>query len=332
MIEAPAVQIPVGLAALLGRPMVDLLMTASDRVYWLYLLCGFAVALGVHWKSAPRRSLTGSLAYCFPRATYTHPSAIADYALWFLNNLVMLTVLPLLWFSEGSVQNAVMGVLGAAFGAPTLDLATSKWARAAYTATNIIALDGGLFFAHYLQHRLPLLWEFHKTHHSAEVLTPITVFRMHPVDLWLNVSMVLTFVGINAGLFGFLFGKPPEVFVVNGINLVMFVFLVTGYHLRHSHVWVMYPRAIGLHISSPAMHLIHHSKDPKHANKNFAQIFTFWDRLTGTFYLPTEQEAIAFGLHNDEHVAFRSFVDLYVRPFLNVIARWRRRPERVPGS
>jgi sterol desaturase/sphingolipid hydroxylase (fatty acid hydroxylase superfamily) len=35
-------------------------------------------------------------------------------------------------------------------------------------------------------HRIPVLWEFHKVHHSAEVLTPISLYRAHPVDTWFS--------------------------------------------------------------------------------------------------------------------------------------------------
>jgi sterol desaturase/sphingolipid hydroxylase (fatty acid hydroxylase superfamily) len=146
---------------------------------------------------------------------------------------------------------------------------------------------------------------------------------MHPVDIWLNFVVVSAMLGVNAGVFGFLFSDPPQIFAVNGINLVVFATLVLGYHLRHSHVWVMYPRVIARHLSSPAMHLIHHSKDPKHWDKNLARIFNFWDRLAGTLYLPTEEETLAFGLGGDEHLKFRSLSALYGRPIENIIARWR---------
>ena len=37
--------------------------------------------------------------------------------------------------------------------------------------------DFAATWAHYLQHRVPILWELHKVHHSAEVMTPITSGR-----------------------------------------------------------------------------------------------------------------------------------------------------------
>ena len=43
-------------------------------------------------------------------------------------------------------------------------------------------MDAALWFTHWLFHVVPELWEFHKVHHSAEVMTPITAARMHPVE------------------------------------------------------------------------------------------------------------------------------------------------------
>ena len=69
------------------------------------------------------------------------------------------------------------------------------------------------------------------------------------------------------------------------------------------------------------MHLIHHSRDPKHANKNIAQMFNFWDRLAGTLYYPPEREVLELGLWDDENAKFRSLADLYFQPFRGLWAR-----------
>src|SRR5262249_14456192 len=154
-----------------------------------------------------------------------------------------------LCFSIAGVKDGAAAMLMALLGPAPLGGEPGFWGRAAMTAGDILALDAGLFLAHYLQHRVPALWEFHKTHHSAAVLMPITVFRMHPVDLWLNFQATGILLGLNAGVFAWLYGTSPSLLALNGINIVFFLFLVAGYHLRHSHVWVMYPRWIARHIS-----------------------------------------------------------------------------------
>ena len=51
-----------------------------------------------------------------------------------------------------------------------------------FTFTMLIVYDFANYSFHVLQHRVPLLWEFHKVHHSAEVLVGVTKDRVHPVD------------------------------------------------------------------------------------------------------------------------------------------------------
>jgi len=305
------------------QPLVAVFTDASDRSYWAYLVFTLVLALAATLLSGRRRSISQALAYCLPKAIYWHPSARADYQLWLLNNLFFVAVLPTIVFAEDLTRGATRALLAGILGVSNLGLGAGTGARVVFTLADVIAIDAGLFLAHYLQHRVPLLWEFHKTHHSAEVLTPITVFRMHPVDIWVNFLIVGVCLGVNVGVFGFIFAEPPRIFAVNGINLVIFAFLLLGYHLRHSHIWLMYPPIIARHISSPALHLIHHSRDPRHWDKNLGRIFNIWDRLAGTLYLPSAEEAVVFGLADDEHLKFRGLAALYGRPLENVIARWR---------
>jgi sterol desaturase/sphingolipid hydroxylase (fatty acid hydroxylase superfamily) len=311
----------LSLAQAATTPFSELLFQPGDRIYWFYLACAAAIAIGVRHRRGQLGGWRQALAYCLARKVATHPSAIADYALWLINNLLVLLAIPSIWGSGAAVRAATTAALAGAFGVPDLGWTPGFGGQAVYTAVNILALDGGLFLAHYLHHRIPLLWEIHKVHHSAEVLTPFTVFRVHPIELCINVTTVGVLVGLSAGVFGFVYGTPPAIFAIDGVNIVMAAFLVAGYHLRHSQVWVMYPVPIARHISSPAMHLIHHSSAPEHADKNFAQIFNFWDRLTGTLYLPTQEEAIGFGLHGGEQRDFRGVAQLYLRPLRNI---WRR--------
>ena len=296
----------------------------GDRINWLYLAAALAIALGVQWRREAARGFAHALRVCLPRAVYMHPSARVDYLVWIINAVLIACALPALLVSSQGVQALTSAALASLAGTAGAGLAAGPWARVLYTATDILALDFGLFLAHWLQHRVPVLWEFHRTHHSAEVLTPITVFRMHPVDIWLNISLSAALLGLNAGVFQFLYAEPPAIFSVFGFNVVMFAFLVAGYHLRHSQIWVMYPRCIAKHISSPAMHLIHHGADPKYFDKNFAQIFTFWDRIAGTLYLPEEREQIEFGLGKDSDFPARSVIGQYLAPFRGIAERWRK--------
>lgn len=312
-------------------PIMDLTWSIDSKIYWLYLASGGLIAGIIYIRSAGVRSVRGALGFFLPKSVIGHRSALADCELWVVNNLLLIVLFfPYFSLSTLTAAHATSGVLRAISGLPGLAWPVNWSTAAAYTLCDLLAIDGALFLAHYLQHRVPILWEFHKTHHSAEVLTPITVARMHPVDQVLNYTIAAALPGGVAGVFSFLYAQPVPVFAISGLNIGLFFFYLAGVPLRHCQVWVMYPRWIAKHISSPAMHMIHHSKDPKHADKNLAQMFNFWDRLAGTLYIPTEREIIEFGLCNGESEKFRTLTDLYVQPFKGIWARFTQRRTSAP--
>jgi sterol desaturase/sphingolipid hydroxylase (fatty acid hydroxylase superfamily) len=63
------------------------------------------------------------------------------------------------------------------------------------------------------------------------------------------------------------------------------------------------------------MHQIHHSLDKRHFNKNYSQVFSLWDWLLGTIYVPREKEMLNFGLTDFEHKSYDSVWKLYSLPF-----------------
>ena len=179
-------------------------------------------------------------------------------------------------------------------------------------------MDGALYFAHYLQHRFPLLWEFHKVHHSAEVLTPITVYRMHPVDDLLSGSIAGISMGLAIGLFQTLYANGIGWYSVAGLNLGVIVFYLFGYNLRHSHIWLSYPPILSHFLISPAQHQIHHSVDPAHFGKNLGFIFAFWDWAVGTLYVPKTREMVKCGVAGTEPKDFDAVWKLYCLPFRSI--------------
>ena len=49
---------------------------------------------------------------------------------------------------------------------------TATRLRGVITAMLFLSYELGYWFNHWLSHKVPVLWEFHKVHHSATVLTP----------------------------------------------------------------------------------------------------------------------------------------------------------------
>ena len=297
----------------------------SERIYWLYLGSALIIAFVVYFAAyASKRAglIKGFIAYCFPKKVFAHKSAIVDYKYFLINKITFTILFAPLIIGSVVVSGWSIDVLEFIWGAAEPGGPPGVMTSVVITICAILAMDGAIFIAHYLQHMVPVLWEFHKVHHSAEVLTPITVYRMHPVDHILAGSLGGVLVGVVQGAFGYFYGDRVGLITLMQVNIVLFVFYVGGYNLRHSHIWLSYPRWLSHILISPAQHQIHHSADPKHFNKNIAFIFAFWDYFAGTLYVPSTREDLTYGLYNDEHKAFDGVFNLYFLPFKNVAAHF----------
>jgi sterol desaturase/sphingolipid hydroxylase (fatty acid hydroxylase superfamily) len=311
------------------------LFLPQNRFFWLYLLSAIVIALAVCYArqpAGPGRSVRQALRAVFPRQVFLHPSALLDYRFVVVNHILHVLILGGVIANTVTVTEGALALLRLVLGDTGGGTEAGPLASLAFTVCTLVAFDGGLFVAHWLQHKLPVLWEFHKVHHSAEVLTPITVLRMHPVDIILNALTTAVLLGAANGVFLYLYAGAVAEMTVIGANVLSFLFFLGGYHLRHSHVWILFPRGLREHISSPALHHIHHSKDPRHYDKNFARVFTFWDRLAGTLYIPEGKEELEFGLGPKDQAELQTVAQLYLSPVRNVIRRYRRRRRATGGA
>ena len=82
--------------------------------------------------------------------------------------------------------------------------------------------------------RFPAMWEFHKVHHSAEVLTPLTELRQHPVEIIVMVNLIGLCTGVTFGVMTYVFGPGVRPFTLLNGNILIMTFLLTYGHLRHS--------------------------------------------------------------------------------------------------
>jgi sterol desaturase/sphingolipid hydroxylase (fatty acid hydroxylase superfamily) len=306
---------------ILFSPIGSIFFVPAAKQYWLYLAASLIIAAVVYVGRSRKPKLRSLVHYCVPWRILLHRSAITDYKIWFLNSLLLIVIAPpLITVATGYSYLGAIGVTRFLVGVDCLNWRIGPAGIAVATLLNLLALDASLFLTHLAHHRISFLWEFHKVHHSAEVLTPFTVFRGHPVEFILNGLVFAILGGITSGSLVFVFGSNPGMTIL-GVNAFEFAFFLFGYHLRHSHVWIMFPGWLGRHISSPALHQIHHSADPRHYDKNLAQIFTFWDRIAGTLYLPRQRENLKFGIGEKGEDDFATLPNLYLKPFSMVMRR-----------
>lgn len=250
----------------------------------------------------------------FPRWILRSRSHATDVGYFFFAALVFSIIFGQVIVSFQVVSNLVLGGMTSAFGTASPTGMPEWFCRAAITLVLFLAYELGYWIDHYLMHRIPALWEFHKVHHSAEVLTPLTQFRLHPVDAIINGNILAVTIGIANGLANYGFGRSTVPFAITDTNL-LFVFFVHAYLLlQHTHLWITFRGWAGHVFLSPAHHQIHHSINPAHFNKNLGSTLGIFDWLFGTLYVPAkEAEKVSFGVEaehgHDHHALLGTLVD-----------------------
>lgn len=230
------------------------------------------------------------------RNILTHESFVADIKLFVLSTIFMPVIVAALVVSTATVSNGVHMLLQGAFGPIEPGTGHDGAIRLISTVVLFLAYEIGYWVDHWLKHRVPLLWSFHRLHHTAEVLTPLTNFRNHPIDSIVFGYMLAMFIGGASGLLAWLFDGNVHSYSVDGKNILFIVFLWTIGHLQHSQLWIPFSGRWGRLVLSPAHHQIHHSNDPRHYNRNFGSVLAIWDGFFGTLEIPSpENPRLAYG-------------------------------------
>lgn len=291
----------------------------DSYLYWPYIVSSLAIAL-IAWRwlgaAGPgRRSWREFWGEYFGPELWWHRSARADYVLYFANALVVPALFAVLLVDDKQLA----AWLGTALGfreSPSGVAQAGLAARAAYTIVFFIAYDFGRFVAHCLLHDVPVLWEFHKVHHSAEVLTPVTTYRAHPLDLLIMAWGPAMTTALAAIAFNAVSPGTVTAYSFLGWHVLAFAFNLVD-NLRHSPVWLSYGPAIGRWLVSPAHHQLHHSTDPRHFGRNRGFELAVWDRLYGTLYLPgARPETLVLGLGDGSEARYQNIGAMYLTPFV----------------
>jgi sterol desaturase/sphingolipid hydroxylase (fatty acid hydroxylase superfamily) len=98
-----------------------------------------------------------------------------------------------------------------------------------------------------------------------------TALRFHPFEILASLAFKIIII--------LLLGAPA-------IAVIAFeIVLSAGALFTHANVAVpsRLEALLRLVFVTPALHLIHHSPDPKETNSNFGFSFSFWDRIFGTY-------------------------------------------------
>lgn len=170
----------------------------------------------------------------------------------------------------------------------------------------ILTLDLATYWFHRLSHRMPVLWRFHRVHHSDTTLDSSSYFRSHPIEVlfWFGSTPILV-----AGIFGL------DSIVIGFYYLVLTPFLVLEHSNLRFPAWM--EKTFGLIFTTPNLHKIHHDQDQHFTDSNYADIFIFWDRLFGTYrYKPVDQ--VRLGLKEFDEESKQYFWYLVKSPFIRI--------------
>lgn len=139
------------------------------------------------------------------------------------------------------------------------------------TLLGCILLDATLYHWHYLAHKIPLLWRFHRVHHADLDMDASTGIRFHAGEMLISVL----FRAAQVRLFGI---SRRALSLWNTLLLIEVMF-------HHSNVELpeRTERWLSKLIVTPRLHGIHHSLIPDELNSNWSSGLTLWDHLHRTY-------------------------------------------------
>ena len=270
----------------------------------------------------------------FPRRMIAGASNRADIGLWLFNTFPAVVILGAIIATASGISGPTAKALTDLFG-PVAPLALpAGLARAITTLALFLAYEFALWVNHVAFHKVPFLWEFHKVHHTAETMTPLTVFRVHPVESLVFANITALAVGLVGGILHFVLGPAASAIEISGTNVIVVALLYLFLHLQHSHLWISFTGPLGRILISPAHHQVHHSTNPAHFNRNFGRSLAIWDWAFGTLHVPAKRrERLTFGAPVRSGTASpHSVTGVLLTPFAEAARTiGRRGPEPIGG-
>lgn len=287
----------------------------NSTLFWPFVV--IVLPLTVYaWTREDRKSRTflSYLRYLFPKGLIRSASVRQDVVFFLFGPMLMSGIAYFILLWTASLPGYISGVLAHTLGYRAASPVTAG-DRVAVTVLSYLAIDFGFYVVHYMEHNIPVLWKYHRVHHSATVLTPLTDFRAHPIQLGLTLLVTSAFSSMVIGLFIYLNGTDVSEINYLGVNIVNLILFGFATVLRHSQIWITFGPLSYL-VISPAMHQIHHSCEERHWNKNLSGNLAIWDWMFGTIYVPKSRERFRVGLADKERrkMTRKSFVDLIINP------------------
>jgi len=145
------------------------------------------------------------------------------------------------------------------------------WPNWLETVLAILFFDFAIWAQHLITHKIPLLWRFHRVHHSDRDIDVTTAIRFHPVEIAFSMLLKIGLV--------YLLGP-------SALAIVLFEILLNGTAMfNHANLSLPLPvdRVLRRILVTPDMHRVHHSVHRAEHDSNYGFALSIWDQLFGTY-------------------------------------------------
>ena len=174
-------------------------------------------------------------------------------------------------------------------------------------ALTTLNLDWALYYGHRTLHAFPRLWKLHRVHHTDLDFDVSTGARFH----FLETAFAL---GVRT-LVILILGCPP------GAVVLFEVIYGSAVLFNHANIRLQpgVEKLLRVFWVTPQMHRVHHSIRRRETNRNFGFIFSWWDRVFGTYLEKPEGglEAVTLGLESFRDPIQTALPNLLLQPFMD---------------
>lgn len=191
-----------------------------------------------------------------------------------INALMLNMLFVSLWFYAAKLS--VVKEFGLFYYLPSF-----SWLEAAFA---VLFFDFFTYWWHRLSHEIPFLWRFHRVHHSDAQMDVSTAYRFHFGEIFIS-SILRAVIILLLGC------KLWHLALYEAL-----MFPVVQFHHANISLPKKLDDLLAKFIVTPNMHKVHHSRKWQETNSNYTSMFSFWDRLFGTFKKREDTENISFGL------------------------------------
>ena len=264
-----------------------IIWTPESRTFWAYWLS--AAVIVVIWATASWPSRKQHLKPWLTLSYWWNTSTRQDYLLILLNSLIFIGSAGFWLVVSISMANWAFIALSSLSPAAELATSTSLTLLVSYSIVLFLAEDLSRYGLHKLLHSR-WLWRIHAVHHSASILTPFSLFRVHPLEKLLYQLRSSCVHGLMIGIFFYGFGVQQQAWQLFGISGFVLLFNIFGANLRHSMVPISFGK-LEHFLISPVQHQLHHS--PGYSRQNLGSVLAIWDKLFGTWTQANNEQTVS---------------------------------------